>query len=118
MRSKKEKTLSYVSTILLIGSFCAAGLLLVGLCTSVVQPQTHDAFTGPDGFSFSGLAQALLRGEPLAVMNLGILVMMFTPFLRVVAASFSFLLEKDPLYAAVGFGVMLILLLTIVPSLL
>ncbi len=52
------------------------------------------------------------------MINFGILVMMLTPFLRVVVAAFSFLLEKDFAYASVAFGVMLILLFTIVPILL
>ena len=118
MRSKKEKTLSYISTILLVGSFCAAGLLALGLGMSLLQAQVHDGTTVPVGFSFSELIESLLRGEATAVINFGILVMMLTPFLRVVVAAFSFLLEKDFAYASVAFGVMLILLFTIVPILL
>lgn len=118
MRNRKEKTLRYVSTILFIGSFCAAGLLVLGLGMSVLQTQPQVDLTGSAGFSFSRSIGSLLRGEPTAVINLGILVMMLTPFLRVVVAAFSFLLEKDLVYASVAFGVMLILLATMLPNLL
>ncbi|UCB52231.1 MAG: DUF1634 domain-containing protein [Candidatus Zixiibacteriota bacterium] len=117
MRDKKEKTLSYVSTILLIGSFCAAGLLVLGLGLSFFQTQPQADITASPGFSLSKSIGSLLRGEPTAVINLGILVMMLTPFLRVVVAAFSFLLEKDLTYASVAFGVMLILLFTMLPTL-
>ena len=118
MRNRKEKTLRYVSTILLIGSFCAAALLVLGLGMSFLQAQPQGGETIPIGLSFSKLIGSLLKGEPTAVLNLGILVMMLTPFLRVVVAAFSFLLEKDSTYASVAFGVMLILLATMLPNLL
>jgi len=118
MRQRREETLRYVSTILLIGSFCAAGLLVLGLGMSVFQTQAPDGSAGSRGFSLVGSIGPLLRGEPTVIINLGILVMMLTPFLRVVVAALSFLLEKDLTYALVAFGVMLILLATMLPNLL
>ena len=118
MKNRKEKTLKYVSTILLIGSFCAAGLLVLGLGISVFQTQLPGEPAVPPGFSLFKSIESLARGEPTAIINLGILVMMLTPFSRVVAAAFSFLLEKDLVYASVAFGVMLILLATMLPNLL
>jgi uncharacterized membrane protein len=118
MKNRKEKTLRYVSTILLIGSFCAAGLLVLGLGMSFFQTQPQDWPAGSRGFSLLRSIEPLLSGEPTAVINLGILVMMLTPFLRVVVAALSFLLERDLTYASVAFGVMLILLATMLPNLL
>ena len=118
MGQKREQTLKYVSAILLIGSFCAAGLLLLGLGMSAFQTEAQDGAAGSRGFSLFRSIEPLLRGEPTAFINLGILVMMLTPFLRVVVAGFSFLLEKDLTYASVAFGVMLILIATMLPNLL
>jgi uncharacterized membrane protein len=118
MRNGKEKTLTYVSTVLLIGSFCAAGLLVAGLGLSVLHSGQQADLTGSSGSSLSKSIEPLLRGEPTAVINLGILVMVLTPFLRVIVAAISFLLEKDLIYASVAFGVMLILLATMLPNLL
>lgn len=117
MVDKKEKVYSYVGTILLIGSFCAAGMLILGLGILFFQTHPQDHLTGSVRSSFFNLISSLLRGEPIAIINLGILLMMLTPFFRVVVAVFSFLWEKDLRYAAVALGVMLILLFTIVPSL-
>jgi uncharacterized membrane protein len=66
--------------------------------------------------SLSLLFSSLAKGDPVAILNLGILAMMLTPFLRVVVAVLSFLWEKDYRYAAVAAGVGVILLFTIVPS--
>jgi uncharacterized membrane protein len=116
MENKKEKSTVYVSTILLFGSFCAAGLLVLGLGILLFQarPQDYLPTTGPP--SFSGLISSLFSGEPMGIIHLGILVMMLTPFLRVVAAAFSFFSDKDYRYATVALGVMLILLFTILPT--
>ena len=116
MGDKKEKSCANISTILLIGSFCAAGLLVLGLGMLIfrAQPEEHLAtLTRPD---FSDFLSHLLRGEPAWIVRLGILVMMLTPFLRVAVATFSFFREKDFRYAGVAFGVMLILLFTIIPN--
>ena len=116
MADKKEKVYAYVSTILLIGSFCAAALLILGLGMLFFHATPQDYFTSLACPSLSDIFSNLLRGEPTAIINLGILLMMLTPFLRVVTAVFSFLWEKDFRYAIVAFGVMVILLFTIVPS--
>lgn len=118
MRERREQTLRYVSTILLIGSFCAAGLLVLGLGMSLFLSQPPDGPAGSGGFSLFRSIEPLVRGEPTAFINLGILVMMLTPFMRVVVAAFSFLAEKDLIYASIAFGVMLILLATMLPNLL
>jgi len=116
MVEKKEKVYSYVGTILLIGSFCAAGMLILGLGILFFQTHSQDHLTGSVRPSFSNLISSLLRVEPIAVINLGILLMMLTPFFRVVVAVFSFLGEKDYRYAAIAFVVMIILLFAIVPG--
>ena len=116
MENNKEKTCTYVSTILLFGSLSAAGLLVFGLGILFFQAQTPDHLPDLIRPDFSDMLSRLLRGEPTGIINLGILVMMITPFLRVVMAAFSFFWERDLRYAAVALGVMVILLFTIVPS--
>jgi len=116
MSGKKEKVYSYVGTILLVGSFCAASLLMLGLGILFFQAHPTDYLTSLVRPYFSDIFSNLFRGEPTAIISLGILVMMLTPFLRVVAATFSFISERDFRYTAIAFGVMLILLLTILPN--
>ena len=115
MVHKKEKVFSRVSTILQVGSLCAGGLLVIGLGIFFFQPHIESPKVGSLPPAFSDFVHSIFRGEANAIINLGILVMMFTPFLRVVVAGFSFLSERDFKYTIISFGVMVILLFTILP---
>jgi uncharacterized membrane protein len=116
MTGKKDLTCTWIGNILFIGSLCAAVLLVLGLGLMWIRGNSADEIANLAQSSFSDYFSALLRGESMAVINLGILAMMLTPFLRISAAILSFLLEKDYRYALVGLGVAVILLFTIVPS--
>ncbi len=112
-----KSTYARISAILFFGSFCAAALLAVGL--GMLWLGGHDLEQPISSVrpSPSGMISDLAAGDPVTLINLGILVMMVTPCLRVVAAIFAFLSERDYRYAAVGVGVMTILLFTILPIL-
>lgn len=116
MPDKREKVFSYVSNILMIGSYSAAVVLILGLGMLFLQGRPESYLTRLPRLSFSNLISHFFKGEPTSIINCGILVMMFTPFLRVVVAGFSFLGEKDYKYALISFGIMLILLFTIIPT--
>jgi len=118
MSKGKGKATFYVSNILLMGSFLSAGLLVVGLGISFSHPHPVKPLAQLRVPSLSDLFLRLLKGEPTALIYLGILVMMFTPFLRVMVAGFSFLVEGDVKYALVALGVLIILLSTILPAML
>ncbi len=116
MPDKKEKVFSYVSNILMIGSYSAAVLLILGVGILLLKGYPGDYITRLPRLSLSDLILHFFRGEPTSIISCGILVMMFTPFLRVVVAGFSFLGEKDYKYSLISFGIMLILLFTIIPT--
>ncbi len=96
-----------IAGILRLGSvvsivFMAAGLVLF-LAAGGSLPEV----------SVIGFRQALAgvpAFDPVALMTLGIVVLLFTPVFRVAGALFSFLLlEKDLTYALISLGVLLIL---------
>jgi uncharacterized membrane protein len=116
MTGKKDLACTWIGNILFAGSLCAALLLVLGLGLMWIKGNSADQVGNLAQSPFSDFLSALLKGEPVAIINLGILAMMLTPFFRVSVAILSFLLEKDYRYAIVGLGVALILLFTIVPS--
>lgn len=116
MTEKKDIASTWISRILFVGSLCAAALLALGLGLLWIRGSFLDHAGNVEPSSVSNFFSALMGGEPVAFINLGILAMMLTPFLRVVAAVISFLMEKDYRYAAVGVGVTIILLFTILPG--
>ena len=57
------------------------------------------------------LASAVAHGDPAAIIQLGVLLLIATPIARVAFAAVSFLRERDWLYVAVSLTVLAVLLL-------
>ena len=55
----------------------------------------------------------LLRMEPVAIIEAGVLLLLFTPVARIVVAVFAFALERDLKYVLISLGVLAIVLLSI-----
>ena len=55
----------------------------------------------------------LLRLEPVAIIESGILLLLFTPIARIVVAVIGFALERDLKYVLISLGVLAIVLLSI-----
>lgn len=115
MNGKKEKIDIYVSNILLIGSYSAAALSLIGLFMLLFFAQTPAAKLESKPLSFSLFLSCLKGKNPLSFLNLGILLMMLTPLFRVMTAALSFFLEKDYKFVLIACGVLIILLVSIIP---
>jgi len=115
MNEKKEKIDIYVSNILLIGSYSAAVLSLIGLLMLLFFTRTTPVQLESKPLSFSLFFSYLKEKNPLAFLNLGILVMMLTPLFRVMTAALSFFLEKDYKFVLIASGVLIILLVSIIP---
>jgi len=107
--NKDNSLYSNVNLTLRIGAYSAFIILILGLVLFL--------FTAPGPIQDAGLLpmsvgeflSSLFKFEPLGVINFGLLVLMFTPLLRVIIALFSFLRLKDKKYSLISLGVFLIL---------
>jgi|GEM_PF-980717 len=101
-----------VGRILYLGSVVSILLMAAGLVLYLLKSAPGE------GERILGFRQALAGAwafEPLALMNLGIIVLLLTPFLRVIGAFLSFLLvEKDFTYALISLGVLIILTVSLI----
>ena len=59
------------------------------------------------------LVEQVLRLEPVAIIELGILLLLFTPIARIVIAVIGFALERQWKYVAISLGVLAVVLLSI-----
>jgi uncharacterized membrane protein len=66
--------------------------------------------------SASGLFQRMMARDPMAVIQLGILLLIATPIARVVFAVVGFGLERDRLYVAVSLTVLAVLMASLLYS--
>jgi uncharacterized membrane protein len=103
-----------VSWVLLAGVSLAAALIAVGLAASFVAGWTGSLLGRPvadtPAASFAGLGEGLLALRPMAISQLGLLVLLATPIVRVATSLVAFALERDGRYVAITAVVLAILL--------
>ena len=64
-------------------------------------------------FSLASIWAGMLEMNGKAIIQLGILLLIFTPISRVILAVFSFLLERDYLYVLIGLIILSIILFSL-----
>jgi len=108
-----------VSAILLVGVSASAALIAVGFAAALAIGW-QGSLTGatvpaplPQPTDFGGLLDRLGRLEPLAISQLGLVVLLATPVMRVASSVVGFALERDRLYTAITIAVLAVLLLSI-----
>ena len=103
-----------VSWVLLTGVTIAAALITVGLLGSFVVGWRGSLIGLPHADvaidSFGNLGDGLLAVRPQAIAQLGLLVLVATPMVRVLTSLVGFALERDRLYVVLTSIVLAILL--------
>ncbi len=117
--SSEEKLELAISYILIGGVLVSIAIEAFGIASYysmnanldiVFQPSF--AMTGRDFFSYTGiLIQRLFAGAwaPTMMLALGIVLLMLTPYLRVLASVIYFGLSKNPKYLFITFFVLVVL---------
>ena len=102
---------------LLSCSVTALGLFLYLLHNSFASPN-YGVFNAGKGklVSLTQLVASALHGHPLAIIQLGILLLIATPVARVAFLVGAFALERDRLYVAVSGTVLAVLLYSLIFS--
>lgn len=116
MRLTDESLEIAIGRVLQTGVLLAAAVVLIG----GVMYLMHASGLRHDYSHFHGVAEALrtpsgiwhgvLKGDAQSVIQLGLLLLIATPVMRVVFAGVGFLMERDWLYFWVSFVVLVVLL--------
>jgi uncharacterized membrane protein len=108
-----------LGTLLRVGVLVSTAIVIIGgvvfLSTQTNQTISFENFK-PEQAKFSSVAEiftGLRTMDGLAIIQFGVLLLIFTPIARVVFSIFSFLMEKDYMYVVIG----LIVLCVIITSL-
>lgn len=101
---------SFVITALRIGVGVSFVLITLGLLLSI----GHDARTAIRPGSLLSFSSHFLHAPGVALIHLGLIALLATPFARVIALIATFVRERDRTFVAVSFGVLLLLIITIV----
>jgi uncharacterized membrane protein len=107
-----------ISAVLICGVAASAVLIGAGFLAALAVGWQGSVFGAAPAIAtattdFSGLPGRLASGEPAAITQLGLVVLLATPVARVAASVIGFALEGDRLYAAVTLAVLVVLLTSI-----
>ncbi len=117
-----ERLDNVVSVVLRTGVALAAALVLIGGVAFVASNrraiQDHRTFHGASAqlTSISGVLDGVMTLDPQYVIQLGLLILIATPVVRVAACAAGFALERDWMYAVVSLIVLAFLLVSILGS--
>jgi uncharacterized membrane protein len=105
-----------LGTLLRVGVILATSVVLIGGIIFISEQSAHvvsfENFK-PEEAKFSSIASILmgLRSlDGLAIIQFGVLLLIFTPIARVVFSIFSFLMEKDYMYVLIGIVVLCVII--------
>lgn len=105
-----------IGHLLRLGMFLAATVILTGgvmflYAHAKERPDYHTFQQLPDSLrSPVAIVQTAFRGDPMSIMQLGMLLLIATPIGRVVFAVIAFAIRKDKLYIAISMIVLCVLL--------
>ena len=106
-----------VSTVLLVGVLVSAALIALGLGGALAVGWEGSLrglpATGAAPTDYSALLEGLLTLRPIAFAQTGLLVLLATPVLRVVASIAGFGLEGDRLFTLITLAVLAIFVLSL-----
>jgi len=104
----------WVAATLRWGTYLSAGLLLAGVVWILAEGDGDRPIQVGPPMPLTRLAEQLLAGDPYAVMQAGVLLLLLTPVVRIGAAAVSFWLDGERRYTIVSLVVLLMIILSLV----
>lgn len=105
-----------LGTLLRVGVIVSTLVVIIGgiiFLTTQANHQISFSEFKPKQTKFSSVAE-ILKGlksfDGLAIIQFGVLLLIFTPIARVVFSIFSFLMEKDYMYVLIGIIVLCVII--------
>lgn len=111
MRNRSQAT----SITLSVGVAVSFVLLIIGIVEELLHPGSSAS-----AMLFGNRASILpsiARGEPIATLHLGLLVLMLTPLTRVVVLIIEFARHREFSFVAISTGVLFLLMISVVVGL-
>jgi len=105
-----------LGALLRIGVLVSTGIVLLGGIIFMIKGK-HEVVSfhdfRPEGTKFSSVREIILglKGfDGLAIIQFGVLLLIFTPIARVIFSIFSFLMERDYMYVLIGIIVLCVII--------
>jgi uncharacterized membrane protein len=111
VRAVNERAQRAIAGVLRWGCYVSAGVLLAGVAWAL-GARGVALQVGPP-IPLRELGTQLARGNPYALMQVGVLLLLLTPLVRIVTAAVSFELAGERRYTLVSLVVLTLILLTV-----
>ena len=108
-----------LGSLLRIGVILSMMVILVGGLLYLINHKselTSYSTFNPTKLDYASISSILIRFahfDSRAIIQLGVLLLIFTPVARVVFSVFSFIIERDYLYVAIGLVVLAIIMFSL-----
>jgi uncharacterized membrane protein len=112
VRISEEKGERAIALVLRYGSLISTLIMALGLGLMLLRGPAKSLATY-HRIRLSALFPMLVRFDPAALTEAGILLLLLTPLFRILVATISFALERDLKYVLIALGVLAIVLLSI-----
>lgn len=93
--------------VLAVGLVLSFGTMIVGLVMYALNPVEGTTL------SLDRILDGIVHGNPIAVIDLGIVLLIATPMVRIIAAGISFGLEKDYRFLGISVFVLAMIMLAV-----
>jgi uncharacterized membrane protein len=109
-RKKKPSSLDdRARLVLFLGVIISVIFMVTGIVTYFIKGTTDSS-----AVSIGDILQGLLKGNPLAIISMGILILIATPVLRVITVTLTMAENKDYSFMIIGIMVLVILFLSFI----
>ena len=113
MSALRERSYQWVAATLRWGSYFSAAWLLAGVVWLLAEGDGDRPIQVGPPMPLERLGEEFLRGNPYAVMQAGVLLLLLTPLLRLLVAAVSFWADGERRYTLVSLVVLLMILLSV-----
>lgn len=101
----------FVSAALTTGVVLSLVVLLYGSVLFLAHPR---AALASEPVSIVQILRGVTRLDPIATINLGLLILLLTPIARVISALIAFAIDKDKKYTLISLAVLTVLIISAV----
>jgi uncharacterized membrane protein len=110
MHEQELKSELAISRVLRYGAYLSTLIMLIGILLMMFR---RGAGAGPGFVHLPELLPHLARMDSIAVIEFGVLLLLFTPVARIFVAVISFAVERDFKYMLISLGVLAVVLFSI-----
>ena len=99
-----------ISSVLAVGMTASIIVLFIGLAMLIFLGGDYEEVT----MSLPEIAHGILQGNPIAVIDLGIILLIATPLVRVISLAVTFAMKKETKFVAACIIVLVLVAVTVI----